>query len=378
MADARTGSRQSESAQARWTAHDFAVFSAVLTGGYLVFYLAYDGVRLRSLVVVTAAGIVAQVGAVVLARVDRQLAAALISIVFAIAQIVAGVSVLGWESGLHLYLIAAGVLVFVAFTDRQAAWRWIFIVLAGAAFIVCQTVLTSSTDGRVSPGVLAALFSFNAVLTALLVFALAALSYYRAHQARMESARLASQAEYLANTDALTGLSNRRPVVEVLESVSAPGKAGYAVAIADLDRFKILNDTYGHQCGDAVLAHLAGMLKSRLRTTDTVGRWGGEEFIVILPNTTLEHAVRLMERLRASVETQSIPCGDHNHAVTVSIGVADGVDDGLSHHVVKRADDALYDAKKEGRNAVRSRPFEFSVADVPVKESPRAHRRELA
>nr|WP_255633124.1 GGDEF domain-containing protein [Demequina sp. TTPB684] len=354
------------------------MFAAVLTAGYLVFYATYDSVWSPPLVVITAAGVTAHITAVILARRGSQLVTALISLTTAILQIVAGISVVGWESGLHLYLIATGVLVFVAFTDAQAPWRWIFIVLAAGAFITCQTILVPSTAGEVSATTLATLFSFNAVLTVLLVFALAALAHYRAQQARVESALLASQAAHLANTDALTGLSNRRPVGEVLDAISAPGRAGYSVAIADLDHFKTLNDTYGHQCGDMILAHLADLLKARVRTVDTVGRWGGEEFIVVLPNTMLEHAVRLMERLRVAVESQHFQCGDHDHSVTISIGVADGVADGLPHHVVKRADDALYDAKAEGRNAVRSRPFESSPADVPVKEPLRAHRREPA
>lgn len=125
-ADARIGSRQTESAQARWSAHDFAVFSAVLTTGYLVFYLTHDDAWFGSLVFVAAACAVAQLGAVVLAHKGQQLTAALLSIITAIIEILASVAVLGWESGLHLYLIAAGVLVFVVFTARQAAWRWFF------------------------------------------------------------------------------------------------------------------------------------------------------------------------------------------------------------------------------------------------------------
>jgi len=354
--DARIGIRQTESEQARWSAHDFAVFSAVLTTGYLVFYLIQDDVWFGSLIFIAAACAVIQVGAVVLARRGQQLTAALLSIATAILEILASVALLGWESGVHLYLIATGVLVFVVFTGRQAAWRWFFITVAAAAFITCQTVLEPTRAELLAPDVVANFFSFNAVLTALLVFALSGLSYNRANQARAESARNASRAEYLANTDALTGLSNRRPVIERLDEVSVRGEGGYSVAIADLDRFKILNDTYGHECGDTVLTHVSRVLKSRLRTTDAVGRWGGEEFIVVLPDTAIELAITLMERLRANVERLRIPCNGHHHVVTVSIGVADGADDAQWHRVVKRADDALYDAKTEGRNLVRSSP----------------------
>jgi diguanylate cyclase (GGDEF)-like protein len=111
-----------------------------------------------------------------------------------------------------------------------------------------------------------------------------------------------------------------------------------------------------------------------LRATDAVGRWGGEEFIVVLPRTGLEQAVALMEGLRAGVAAAEIDCVGHTHTVTISIGVADGDADGMSHHVVKRADDALYDAKVAGRNAVRTRGLDASPIVAPRQESLSAAR----
>lgn len=269
------------------------------------------------------------------------------------------------------YLVSGGVLVFVVFTERQAPWRWFFIAVAAVTFVWCQTIAAPAKALPFPDGAFSTMFSLNAVATALLVFALSGLSYHRANQARAEAARAAARAEYLANTDSLTGLVNRRPIIEMLDSQGLLG--GYVVAIADLDHFKALNDTHGHQCGDAVLVEVAGLLRGRLRGSDAVGRWGGEEFIVVLPGTTAEDGLALADELRDLIEKFEVPCHGHTHRVTVSIGVADGASDAHSHGVVKRADDALYDAKVAGRNAVRLRPKVESPEPATPKE-PRVSR----
>jgi diguanylate cyclase (GGDEF)-like protein len=369
--DVRTGASHSEATHAKWSAHDFALLAALITIGYLAYYLEGADTWLGRLLVVNGLATGVHLLAMVLARLGRQLAAALLAATTATVQITTSVQMLGWESGVHLYLIAGGVLVFVIFTERQAPWRWFFIVVAATTFIVCQTVLSPGPERPIPVESLTVMFSINAVLTVILVFALAGMFYHRTNQAKAAAALSAATAEYLANTDVLTGLSNRRPLIDSLE---ARGREGdYVVAIADMDHFKELNDTFGHQCGDRVLSEVARGLSDRLRATDAVGRWGGEEFIVVLPHTSIEEGFALMERLREDVAKTVVPCAGHHHRVTISIGVADGTDDGLPHHVVKRADDALYDAKVAGRDTVRTR----GLAEPPIEshqENPRASR----
>lgn len=355
-----------------WSAHDFALFSALLTAAYLAYYVRWADSWLGWLVAVSLSAVGGHVSAMVLARRGRQLASALVAVTTSIVQIMIAVQMLGWESGLHLYLISGGVLVFVVFTERQAPWRWFFIVVAAVTFIVCQTILSPGPGRAIPVESLTLIFSINAVLTALLVFALAGMSYQRTNHARKAADRSTAIAEYLANTDVLTGLSNRRPVIESLEARSLEGD--YVVAIADMDNFKMLNDTFGHQCGDRVLAEVASGLKDSLRGTDAVGRWGGEEFIIVLPRTSIDQGVVLMERLRAKVADSAIPCTGHSHRVTVSIGVANGANDGLPHRVVKRADDALYDAKVAGRDRVRTRGLNEPLSTESHQENPRASR----
>ncbi|AZY48724.1 sensor domain-containing diguanylate cyclase [Bordetella avium] len=150
-------------------------------------------------------------------------------------------------------------------------------------------------------------------------------------------------------TDALTGLLNRRGLDEILQSEPRYGRAMSVLAV-DIDHFKAINDELGHAAGDAVIRGIAALLRSRARASDILGRLGGEEFVVLLPNTDRAQALQAAERIRAAVETfQAVPGG----ACTVSIGVAVYPHEGASlTAVLERADEALYEAKRGGRNRV--------------------------
>ena len=131
---------------------------------------------------------------------------------------------------------------------------------------------------------------------------------------------------YFAAHDALTGLVNRRSLIMALERDVARAvrlREPYAVMLVDIDHFKFVNDSHGHLAGDSVLRHVADLLRTRLRAQDPVGRYGGEEFMVLLPHTPLGGALELAETLRRAVER--LPCvgGGKEIPVTVSIGVAE-------------------------------------------------------
>jgi diguanylate cyclase (GGDEF)-like protein len=148
-------------------------------------------------------------------------------------------------------------------------------------------------------------------------------------------------------TDPLTGVCNRRAFDESLENLLVAHQdvdLPLSIAMLDLDRFKRINDAQGHLAGDRVLQDLAGLLKAGLREGDVLGRFGGEEFVVLMPRTPLRSACQLAERMRARVE--------ENLATTVSIGVAATMSAETAPGLLSRADAALYTAKKEGRNCV--------------------------
>ncbi len=169
----------------------------------------------------------------------------------------------------------------------------------------------------------------------------------------------------MALVDPLTGLYNRHYMEMQLgtfftDAVST--KQSFSCIMLDIDRFKSINDTYGHDSGDAVLKQLAARTQMRVRPTDIVARYGGEEVIILMPSTPLPEARSVAERLRESIEIEpfSIHMGKDSLSVTASLGVASYDERDTSPELlVKRADSALYEAKEGGRNkVVVSRPQE--------------------
>lgn len=164
----------------------------------------------------------------------------------------------------------------------------------------------------------------------------------------------------LANTDYLTGIMNRRAFMARLEEEvnrSVRHKKGFTVIIADIDHFKKINDSYGHQFGDLVLRKFAVKLMEVSRSYDFVGRYGGEEFIICLPDTSREQSGLITERMRSEIAGLRINLPDNSTApvsVTASFGIASCVENciGNTDSIIKMADDALYRAKAEGRNRV--------------------------
>lgn len=180
-----------------------------------------------------------------------------------------------------------------------------------------------------------------------------------AAQLREASAEL----DRLARTDALTGIANRRAFFDVL-GVEFRRSRRYgrelSVMMLDLDRFKVVNDRWGHPFGDYVLRRTAEEITRHIRESDLLGRYGGEEFVVAVPETGTQSAVAAAEKLRRAIEAVEFrsdgvpPAGDPPVRITISIGVASlPVEDDQDEFVlIRRADQALYEAKRTGRNRV--------------------------
>jgi diguanylate cyclase (GGDEF)-like protein len=157
----------------------------------------------------------------------------------------------------------------------------------------------------------------------------------------------------LMNTDSLTRLANRRFFIDLLKKAMAFARRhdqALSVIMADLDNFKSINDTYGHQAGDRVLAAFGQVIQGSIRQEDLAARFGGEEFILMLPGTALKNATILAERLREELENFKFP--SLKTRVTASFGIAQYRPDDTFESLVKRADEALYAAKVSGRNRV--------------------------
>ncbi len=164
------------------------------------------------------------------------------------------------------------------------------------------------------------------------------------------------KAEYQARVDHLTQLYNRRAFTDLAEKailLAQRMRTPLSTIILDVDHFKSINDRFGHQTGDEVLRRVAANLTGTLRQTDLCGRFGGEEFIVLLPNTDLENAIKIAEKLRANLENMELSADEGAPlSITASFGVISG-DENLDA-LVSRADHAMYQAKQSGRNRVVS------------------------
>jgi len=160
---------------------------------------------------------------------------------------------------------------------------------------------------------------------------------------------------YEARHDPLTCLYNRRAIADILaKEISRERRLrnGLALGICDIDYFKKINDTYGHLVGDEVLCEVARQLKKSLRQYDFVGRFGGEEFIVIVPGVTDQDLDSLFDRLRTTIAVNQIPTKAGSVSITISIGVANWQENDTEDDLLSAADTALYRAKSEGRNRV--------------------------
>ena len=171
----------------------------------------------------------------------------------------------------------------------------------------------------------------------------------------LEEARL--KAEELARFDSLTGVLSRRAVLEALDEEVERARRhdnGLACLMLDLDRFKTLNDNHGHQFGDKALRRIARVISGLCRTYDHLGRYGGEEFLLILPETRLDAATAIAERVRLAVADTALDRNDER--ITLSIGVTEWrSDDDGSDTLIAEADWALLEAKAAGRNHVVAR-----------------------
>jgi len=261
----------------------------------------------------------------------------------------------------------------VAFVDNGNSILWLFAFPPVVFYISPQrTALMLSIGGLVATAVLFSPlgeFMFGSSrpttfeLNMLLVLAFEILSCAALDQGRRRSQTklmgLAEEFEYAAKHDSLTGLANRREGHEQLdiehERYLRSGRA-FSVILLDIDLFKRINDNYGHAVGDRIIREVANQLRNQCRRIDTVTRWGGEEFLILSPETTLTDATLLAERIRVAIAGPTVTVRNRELKVTVSSGVATVSGQESPDRLLQRADDALYAAKNDGRNQVKCDP----------------------
>jgi diguanylate cyclase (GGDEF)-like protein len=288
----------------------------------------------------------------------------------------------GWDAHLrwdphYLYvpmLLAAGLLNMYMYFAPEArslillAWvvACLFTVgMAGFLEVVMLTAVMTAGYLAILSRLLAKGAQVNLPLEHFFVGAFFMVSLYagvvfeRLRNERRETARLRARLTELAATDVLTGLPNRRQLELILENELADLRrygGECALAMIDVDDFKPYNDTWGHLAGDAALRELAELLRARMRASDVLARYGGEEFGLVMKRTARDEALRTVDRLRSAVEAYVFHPGTGRDApLTISAGVAAAPEDGWEYAtLVQRADEALYEAKRLGRNRVEA------------------------
>ena len=174
-------------------------------------------------------------------------------------------------------------------------------------------------------------------------------------RARLVQFTLEKQLEREASTDALTGAYNRRSLIRLAQDeLTRAERYGRPLSalMLDIDHFKKINDQFGHDVGDQAICQVAEVCSTTVRTSDRVGRWGGEEFVVLLPETALTDALVLAERLRLALADSQLACQGGPLSMTLSCGVAEWRSGMHWEELLKGADEALYEAKESGRNRV--------------------------
>ncbi|GEM_PF-649005 len=167
-----------------------------------------------------------------------------------------------------------------------------------------------------------------------------------------------NELEAISKTDVLTGIYNRRYIMSKIQEEAAAYedvKRSFSIVIIDIDYFKSINDKYGHNCGDHILVKLSKILKANIRKQDVLSRWGGEEFLMLLPDTDEEEAVLLCERIREKIEGSNFNYDKKRIKLTVTFGVSEYNENLGVDFTINDADKALYEGKNKGRNCVVSR-----------------------
>jgi diguanylate cyclase (GGDEF)-like protein len=265
-----------------------------------------------------------------------------------LATVTGGHELLGVASSAYWTLVAISILSFLILSNRQAllftaTFFALGVILPWSALFFRGDALTDYSElGRVQ------------LVCGVVLVLLSVLAWYREGFTEERGQRLSL--EHLAHTDPLTGVPNRRALYREIEGLlegtrrGAEGLGmGGCLILLDVDHFKRVNDTFGHNVGDEVLVRLAALIRTDLRDGDTVGRWGGEEFLITLPGLPLELGEQVAERLRGHLERQ-MP--SHGPGVTASFGVTSCTPADDLQSCTARADRALYVAKTEGRNRV--------------------------
>lgn len=264
---------------------------------------------------------------------------------------------LGWDAGFYFYLFGFVPLCF--YCKFKSTITRFFIVSLTVAFFLATYFISNKPSKLFTiayhPSVI--LYLTNAFCC---FCALSFLSYIYTKTIVYETSILSQsnkELEVLANTDPLTGLLNRRSMMKALSEIDIKylsQNIKFSLILIDIDNFKVLNDKYGHECGDLVLKKICSEIKNTLRQDDVVCRWGGEEILILLPKTEINDAKNVANKIRKKIEDMSCKYKDYNVKVTLTAGVSCAAEGYSISDLINQADTCMYKGKASGKNRVVS------------------------
>lgn len=281
----------------------------------------------------------------------HMLSAWMLMLLEVVGHAVLAVYFLGWESGFHFYIILSPPVMMVS---PLGNWCKAPLVLGLAALYVWLDFFLRLATPIVAlePSVLNGLHYFNLIAVLVLLIFLAGMYYRLVVQSE-------KQLREMAATDPLTRLRNRRSVLDTSTCEAAKLRRDgrpLSFVLCDVDHFKVINDTHGHEAGDDVLKAVANILRSGVREVDHAARWGGEEFLLLLPETASPGAERAVNRLREAIAKLRVPSKEGPLKVTMTFGISSLRLNEPIDQAIARADKALYQGKRAGRNRVELAP----------------------
>ena len=261
----------------------------------------------------------------------------------------------GWSSGFYFLVLAVLPLTFLNIPSRKFAAVFMGVILGGGVIAMYVLSLIYLPAIQLAPAVATAVFSANLIWC---LISLAVIGYFFEKGAAATEASLMlanKRLSNLASTDPVTNLANRRTMLSRINQerirLERTGEV-FSLIMIDIDNFKVVNDEYGHDAGDFVLVSLAAIINFIIRKQDHVARWGGDEFLVFLPETSMSGARVVAEKIRSRILTTPFIYREMDMPVTVTLGVSEGdVDMGIGN-CIRKADTALYAGKQAGKNRV--------------------------
>ncbi len=269
---------------------------------------------------------------------------------------------IGNKSGFHLYLIglvpAVYYIAYNAKAKQQKLSAWKLSLLSLILYVIVKAIDNCHEPlYQLSTKQYFLLYYMNILITYIAVVYVMTLFATAVCMAEKKLKAINKKLKTLANTDPLTELSNRRGMEKRLEKAILEANENvstFSIIIADIDDFKQLNDTYGHECGDFILIRIAEILKDQVRNKDFVCRWGGEEILILLSDCKIDSGATIAEKLRIIIEETEIEYDKEFVHFTMTFGVQEYIPGSTAEDIIRMADMKLYKGKKKGKNCVIS------------------------